>query len=361
MKGLFVLSIISLSLFFLLGVFLLSEGLRRKSGYSWLGIFFILLSLNSLDASLIFNGFYFDYPDFILWEDPFVLLYGPLVYYFGRQLSGSLKTLDIVHIVPFLLLEFGVVYFHLTSSADLKIEILNKVVQSQMDIPTLVGFGFIFIHLFLYLVTTKRTLRNYESDIRKYYSTQEVKWSVDFINFILVIFSASALTSLLRLLSYKLIQLGVLIGSITLTIVWTLRVLTKAMRQPVFKPIITVDNSKMEDEDVAQLKALIEDYITTNKPFTKPDFTIKELSTAINESERSVSKVINQSLGENFYDYINGHRINEAKYIFDQNQDKGLTVLEVLYQVGFNSKSSFNTQFKKKTGLTPTEYRKQAN
>jgi AraC-like DNA-binding protein len=37
---------------------------------------------------------------------------------------------------------------------------------------------------------------------------------------------------------------------------------------------------------------------------------------------------------------------------------KEFTVLEVLYEVGFNSKSSFNTAFKKHTGLTPTQFRK---
>ena len=361
MEALFVLSIISLSLFFLLGAFLLSEGSRRKNAYIWLGVFFILLSLNALDASLIFNSFYFDYPNLILWEDPFVLLYGPMIYYFGKELSGTFKTVDLLHMMPFLILESAVAYFHLTSSIELKIEILNRVMQSQMDPPTFLGFGFVFIHLFLYLIHAKRILRNFESDIRKYYSTQEVRWSADFIHFILVIFLASALSSFLRLSSHQVIQLGVLIGSITLTIVWTLLVLTRAMRQPVFKPIVSTDNSRLDDKEMARIKAQIEHYITFDKPFTKSDFTIKDLANAINEPERSVSNAINQSLGENFYDYINGHRINEAKSIFDQSQDQSLTVLEVLYQVGFNSKSSFNTQFKKKTGMTPSEYRKRAN
>jgi len=63
-------------------------------------------------------------------------------------------------------------------------------------------------------------------------------------------------------------------------------------------------------------------------------------------------------LGQNFYDFINRYRILEAKQLLTNPKDPKITVLEVLYEVGFNSKSSFNTLFKKYTGLTPTEFRK---
>ncbi len=59
----------------------------------------------------------------------------------------------------------------------------------------------------------------------------------------------------------------------------------------------------------------------------------------------------------NFYDYISKYRIEEAKSILsDQSSNK--TVLEILYEVGFNSKSSFNTAFKKYTGVTPSKFKR---
>jgi AraC-like DNA-binding protein len=63
-------------------------------------------------------------------------------------------------------------------------------------------------------------------------------------------------------------------------------------------------------------------------------------------------------MGQNFYDFINRHRIDEASRLLTNPADEKITILEVLYEVGFNSKSSFNTLFKKYTGLTPTEFRK---
>src|SRR6185503_2829883 len=62
---------------------------------------------------------------------------------------------------------------------------------------------------------------------------------------------------------------------------------------------------------------------------------------------------------QNFFDFINRFRIDEAKLMLTNPKDRKITVLEVLYQVGFNSKSSFNTLFKKYTGLTPTAFRKE--
>jgi AraC-like DNA-binding protein len=55
---------------------------------------------------------------------------------------------------------------------------------------------------------------------------------------------------------------------------------------------------------------------------------------------------------------VNGFRIRKAMEILKDPAKKDLTILEILYDVGFNSKSSFNTAFKKYTQTTPTEYRK---
>ena len=62
-------------------------------------------------------------------------------------------------------------------------------------------------------------------------------------------------------------------------------------------------------------------------------------------------------LQQNFFDFINRYRIEEATRLLTNPEDKKITILEVLYKVGFNSKSSFNTLFKKYTGITPTEFR----
>ena len=60
------------------------------------------------------------------------------------------------------------------------------------------------------------------------------------------------------------------------------------------------------------------------------------------------------------FDFVNEFRIKEAMNILKDTSKSKLTILEILYEVGFNSKSSFNTAFKKHTGKTPTQHRKSA-
>jgi AraC-like DNA-binding protein len=84
--------------------------------------------------------------------------------------------------------------------------------------------------------------------------------------------------------------------------------------------------------------------------------TLRALCAQIRENPHYVSQVLNQDLGTTFYDFINRHRIESAKALLASNSRK--TVLEIALEVGFNSKSTFNTAFRTHTGMTPTEYRR---
>lgn len=94
------------------------------------------------------------------------------------------------------------------------------------------------------------------------------------------------------------------------------------------------------------------------KPFLNPTLTIQEVSKYIKVPVRDLSLLINHQLGQHFYDFVNAYRIESAMDILKDPTKSRITILEILYEVGFNSKSSFNTAFKKHTGNTPTAYRK---
>jgi AraC-like DNA-binding protein len=95
-----------------------------------------------------------------------------------------------------------------------------------------------------------------------------------------------------------------------------------------------------------------------NKPYRDPELTLEQLATRLSLKPRVLSQVINEIIGQNFYNFINRYRIQEASRLLTNPKDKKITILEVLYEVGFNSKSSFNTLFKKYMGLTPTDFKK---
>jgi AraC-like DNA-binding protein len=98
-------------------------------------------------------------------------------------------------------------------------------------------------------------------------------------------------------------------------------------------------------------------FMYENKPYLNENITIKDLSCEINIPSHHLSIVINNRLGKNFYTFINDYRIKEALSILDDPENSDASILAIAFRAGFNSKSTFNSVFKKITGKTPSEYR----
>ena len=139
-------------------------------------------------------------------------------------------------------------------------------------------------------------------------------------------------------------------------------IIYKGLRQPeIFSGIIESQPEKkpfLSDSLQQKYISQLEDYMKTNKPYFDPDLTLMDLAEKTSIPYRALSEVINNALKQNFYDFINGYRIRESKKLLSEKGNKFTTVLEVLYEVGYNSKSSFNVAFKKHTGMTPTEFKR---
>ncbi|MBM7069767.1 AraC family transcriptional regulator [Actibacterium sp. 188UL27-1] len=89
--------------------------------------------------------------------------------------------------------------------------------------------------------------------------------------------------------------------------------------------------------------------------YRDPDLSLWSLARHIGASPNHISQTLNVTLGETFFDFVNGYRIAEAMQMLVQTDE---TVLTITYDVGFNARSSFYTAFKRVTGQTPTGYRK---
>jgi len=95
------------------------------------------------------------------------------------------------------------------------------------------------------------------------------------------------------------------------------------------------------------------------KPYRNSELTIRELATAIGLTEHVLSQVINGRAGANFFTFVNNFRIEEAQRLLADPSRKEDNILAAAFESGFKSKSHFNTLFKKTTGLTPREFRRQ--
>ncbi len=131
------------------------------------------------------------------------------------------------------------------------------------------------------------------------------------------------------------------------------------------KPIKeVVTEEKPSPEINAEKNAAIEslkDFMLKNEPYLDSSLTIQNLAEQVKMPVKDLSALINLYMDKHFFDFINEYRIEKAKEILRDPSKKDLTILEILYEVGFNSKSSFSTSFKKYTGTTPTDFRKNPN
>ena len=115
------------------------------------------------------------------------------------------------------------------------------------------------------------------------------------------------------------------------------------------------DNEKV-DIDLA-LAARIEEYMNQSKPFLANILTLEQLAKQLEMPARSLSNIINRHFKQNFFEFVNQYRVEEAKHILADPEQKNKTMIHVMSDCGFNSKATFNTFFKKLVGSTPSQYR----
>ena len=99
-------------------------------------------------------------------------------------------------------------------------------------------------------------------------------------------------------------------------------------------------------------------YMQEKKPYLDAELTLSSLAKDLSISRSQLSALINEGMGDNFYDFINKYRVEEVKRLMVDPQVKNYNLLGIALEAGFKSKSTFNLIFKRFTGLTPTEYRK---
>lgn len=111
-------------------------------------------------------------------------------------------------------------------------------------------------------------------------------------------------------------------------------------------------------ESLARLyEERLQTYMEEEKPYLNPELTIKDISDHLNISRHHITQVLNERINKNFYNYINEFRLAEVKKRLVDPRYSHLTLIAIAYDSGFNSKSAFNSIFKKATGMTPSEYR----
>lgn len=123
------------------------------------------------------------------------------------------------------------------------------------------------------------------------------------------------------------------------------------------KPAPAYQRTRLAEDDAAALETRMRAAMTDKKLYQRSGLTLPELADEVAATPHELSQVLSTRLGKNFYAFVNEHRIEHVKV--------GLTttdrpVLDLAFDAGFQSKSTFNTAFRKATGTTPSEFRQRA-
>lgn len=125
-----------------------------------------------------------------------------------------------------------------------------------------------------------------------------------------------------------------------------------------------IDDKKkklISDENLDTLKIQLIELMETEKPFLDSELSLIKLANKMNISSHLLSYIINNGFNENFYQFVNRYRIEEAKKLILNPKMEYLSLLGIGFEVGFNSKTVFNTTFKKITRQTPSEFKKSSS
>ena len=114
---------------------------------------------------------------------------------------------------------------------------------------------------------------------------------------------------------------------------------------------------KLEEQLAGKLTSRIEKLMTEQKPYRNADLKLGGLASMLNIPPHQLSQVLNDNLGKSFTAFTNEFRISEACQLIAMRPN--ITLEQIGYEVGFNSKSTFFAAFKKITGTTPAAYQLQ--
>lgn len=341
--------------------YLLTQG-RLQLSHLLLSGLFLSLALNLTDGYLTLRGFFYQHPGWAFIGNSFGFLYGPLLYFYTLSVLNKAYRLPktfVLHLLPFIFTTALSVFSYHLQSEEVQHYILER--RNALEFPWLVylvtGLG--HVQVITYLLLSFSQLRSVEGK----HTTH--KPNTEPVRFTLFAFTAIILMSLLgafvaasgNLHLYNLVLLTI----IGLIFIYINRVLLRALHastvlseQPRYDKYA---GSTLNDADRKYYLENLLQLMQKEKPHLDAELSVEQLAAQVQISPRHLSQMINESLGQHFFDFVNSYRIAEACQIFETSDDPKLTVLEVMYRSGFNSKSSFNALFKKTTGFTPSQYR----
>ncbi|MBO0343288.1 MAG: helix-turn-helix domain-containing protein [Bacteroidota bacterium] len=344
-----------------LGILLLTKRPRSQSNIflSLLIFFFALMALNIALVNVLRTYNMMDTFRYVQLE----LLYGigPALYFYTKSITDhdfKFSKKDLVHFAP-VVLEF---IFYRTAIYRLGSAGLYQTPAHPYTKYYLTEQWLGVLSITLYTIISLVVLFRYQNWLKQRFSNLENK-SLNWLKAPIIIYSAfwigwNILSEIdrfvfdrgLREMYFLPAFVGLAIVSYWIGFKGYLKSQTETSGYSSRKT--TSDDSAHNPKWASKITKVME----SKKPYLDPELDLTKLSELADLNPKQVSHTINRSFSKNFYEYVNGFRVEEFKQLAAKPENKKLTLLGLAFECGFKSKSTFNDAFKKITGKTPSQY-----
>lgn len=339
---------------------------------------------------LFITGRIYNYPALLGIDLPYPLLHGPLLFLYTAELTGQqskYKGLWLLHFLPAIIIYLALFPFFNLPPAE-KISIYRNKGAGYEGLLT-VCFISILLSGIAYVAASLLLLRRFRKTIKNEFSNIErinLAWLRYLVYGIAVIWIAvilgddtwvfgSVVVFVFILGFFGIRQVGIFTGTppqVPPRLFTTSGILPAKSSPPAAEaqevewagpaPVnsafskVKYEKSGLDPKRAEMIYRQLVDLMTDQMLFTDPDLTLAALAKTLDVHPNHLSQVINSYTGRNFYDFVNFHRVEEFKKLAPLPGNRNYTLLSLAFECGFNSKTSFNRNFKKATGLSPTEY-----
>ncbi|MCX8128825.1 MAG: helix-turn-helix domain-containing protein [Clostridia bacterium] len=364
-----------------LAVILLSIGKGNKRANRILAFLLLTFSINITHSVLFADLIYKQNNPLMKINEPFQLLLGPLTFFYIRELTSPLnrfKKADIFHILPFGLYSLMILF-------SPKIEAWHSFLKQYSSTATVFIWSIILTHIVSYTIAAVHCSELHRKRIKECYSDID-RINLNWLKYMLCILLAVYLI-------YFVLLVWLIHGSNpfphfqkVICIILSISVFGfgyRGLTQPeIFNnnlPDNEISLEKMQLESICtdenpspkyehsgldameadEISKKLSAFMDEEKPYLNPELTLPDLASMLEIPRNRLSQVLNEKLGMNFYDFINGYRIKRVQELMADPSYQYMKILAVAFDAGFSSKATFNNFFKKYTGVTPSEYRRQ--
>ncbi len=286
--------------------------------------------------------------------DQFAFLYGPLIWFYSRTIIGEkINKWEWLHVSPFVIM---VLYVSIKENID-------QNYLFWLSPFRVYSGGLILAQIFIYLLLTGFTVFKKKSLYKKHINKSDIRIFYSFLLVGFILLWALKFNTFLLMDIWKkagicpyLANFYFIAGFLFLNIL----IYIALIKPEFFRWRKKYQNNNMTLTEKQQIINELIKNMEIEKIYSDPSLTISILAKKMEISILSLSQIINEEFNKSFPAFINDYRIAEAKRLLLLPYSE-YTIQQIMYEVGFNSRSVFIYTFRKYAGRTPSEYRKKTS